>query len=100
MRAATASCLASVIAMRAASEGVALDRLEVTVESMTDSRGMLGVGPKVGAGFLELRTTVRIAAAGASADRLREIVRWADEHSPVTCTLREPPESKLDVEVV
>jgi uncharacterized OsmC-like protein len=99
MRASLASCLASVIAMRAAQEGVALDKLEVKVESMSDSRGMLGVGPKVTAGLLELRTTVRIAAAGASADRLREIVHWADEHSPVSSTLRAPPESKLVVEV-
>ena len=61
---------------------------------------MFGVGSKVSAGLLKLSTAVRISAAKASADQLREIVRWADEHSPVASTLRERPEMGIDIQVV
>ena len=44
LRAAIASCTASVIAMRAAQTGVQLTTLEATVESEVDQRGMLGLG--------------------------------------------------------
>ncbi|MEX2127483.1 MAG: OsmC family protein [Xanthobacteraceae bacterium] len=100
LRAALASCTGSVIAMRAASLGVTLDTLEVTVESESDNRGILGLDDKISAGLDELRTEVRIGAANVNPDQLREIVRWADEHSPVACTLREAPESRVDVAVV
>src|SRR5688572_23632128 len=41
MRAAHAACDATVIAMCAAEEGIELDRLEVTVDSDSDDRGLL-----------------------------------------------------------
>ena len=100
LRAGLASCTATVIAMRAAKLGVALDTLEVSVESESDNRGMLGLDEKVSAGLGDLRTHVRIGAAGVDGAQLQEIVRWADAHSPVACTLREAGEGKLDVEVV
>ena len=100
LRAALSSCTATVIAMRAARLGIALDTLEVTVESESDNRGLLGLDDKVSAGLLGLRTAVRIGAANADAEQLREIVRWADEHSPIACTLRQAREMGIDVEVV
>ena len=100
MRAALASCTASVIAMRTASLGVTLETLEVTVDSESDNRGMLGLDQKISAGLQGLRTQVRIRAANADADQLREIVRWADAHSPVASTLREAPKCRLDIEVL
>jgi uncharacterized OsmC-like protein len=99
MRAALASCTGTVIAMRAASLGIALDRLDVSVESESDNRGILGLDDKVSAGLSGLRTVVRVSAANANADQLREIVRWADEHSPVSCTVRDAPSSRLEVVV-
>ncbi len=42
LRAALANCDATVIAMRAAQLGVVLTRLEVTVDSDSDNRGLLG----------------------------------------------------------
>ena len=100
LRAGLASCTATVIALRAASLGVTLDKLDVTVESESDTRGMLGLDASISAGLSGLRTQVKIAAAGASADQLREIVRWADAHSPVACTVREAPEVRLEIEVI
>lgn len=98
LRGALASCTATVIAMRAAKLGISLDMLEVTVESESDNRGILGLDPKVSAGLGAVRTKVRIAG-DSDAATLRELVRWADEHSPVGCTLKASTACSLDVEV-
>lgn len=98
LRAALASCTATVIAMRAARLGVALDSLAVTVESDSDSRGILGTDDSVSAGLSAVRTIVRIRAPAASDAQLREIVLWADAHSPVGCTLRSAPSYSIDIE--
>lgn len=88
MRAAHASCDATLIAMKAAEEGVALSRLEVVVDSESDDRGLLGLSGEVPAGPLSMRVRVAIEAEGVSAERLREIVEWAREHSPVDDAIR------------
>ena len=99
LRGALASCTATVVAMRAAKLGIELTTLEVNVESESDNRGMLGLDPAVSAGLGALRTRIRIGG-NADADRLRELVQWADAHSPVACTVRDAPSSSLDIEVV
>jgi uncharacterized OsmC-like protein len=98
LRGALASCTATVIAMRAAKLGIPLDTLEVTVESESDSRGLLGLDPQVSAGLGAVRMKVRIGGK-AEAATLQDLVRWADEHSPVGCTLRSSPDCSLDIEV-
>ena len=100
LRGAIASCTASVIAMRAAKLGVALKELEVTVDTDSDLRGILGLDEKVSAGQSAVRMKVKIGAPGASPDALRELVNWAEAHSPVSCTLKRAPACSLDVEVV
>jgi uncharacterized OsmC-like protein len=100
MRGALASCTATVIAMRAAKLGVVLDSLEVTAESDSDLRGILGLDESVSAGHGPVRIKVRIGASGPSPDVLRDIVEWADRHSPVNCTVRDAPDCSLEVEVV
>src|SRR5688572_30669440 len=98
LRGALASCTATVIAMRAAKLGVTLSELEVTVESESDNRGILGLDENVSAGLAGVRMKVRISAPTASSDTLREIVAWADAHSPVACTMRQAPGCSLEVE--
>lgn len=88
LRSASAACLASLIAMRAAETGVDLSLLEVEVDSESDNRGLLGLGDDIPAGPLGLRTLVRVAAADADDATLRDIVQWADEHSPVDDAVR------------
>ena len=100
LRAAVASCTATVIAMRAARLGIDLTTLEVTIESYSDNRGLLGLDDKISAGLSSLQTRVKIGAADAPADHLREIAQWGDCHSPVACTTRIPPGFALEVEVV
>ena len=100
LRGALASCTATVIAMRAAKLGVALASLEVTAESDSDLRGILGLDESVSSGHGPVRIKVRIGAPGTPPEVLREIVTWADRHSPVTCTVRDAPECSLEIEVV
>ena len=88
LRAALANCDATVIAMRAAQLGIVLSQLEVTVGSESDNRGILGVAESVPPGPLSVRVSVRIAAEGASTEQLRELVHWAEKHSPVSDAVR------------
>ena len=99
LRCAWASCTATVIAMRAARLGVALDVLEVTVDSDSDLRGILGLDEKVGAGQNAVRTSVKIRG-NADARTLREIAEWGEAHSPVGCTVQNTPHCSLEIEVV
>jgi uncharacterized OsmC-like protein len=83
MRAAHAACDASLIAMRAAQEGVSLSKLEVTVDSESDDRGILGIDESVPAGPLSTRVRVKISADEASSEQLQRIVEWGRDHCPV-----------------
>lgn len=99
MRAALANCDATLIAMRAAQVGVQLTDLEVIVDSESDDRGLLGMDDSVPAGPLSMRTRIRIAAEGVEEDRLREIIEWADRHSPVADAIRRAVPMTAEVEV-
>ena len=99
MRAAAAACVASMIGIRAAQEGVALDGLEVTVSSVSDDRGMVGADDSVPAGLLETTISVRISATGVAGETLRELVRWAHAHSPVTDSIERAVPTTLDLQV-
>jgi uncharacterized OsmC-like protein len=83
LRAALASCDATTVALEAAREGVELTALEVTVDSDSDFRGLLGVGDPVDPGPLAVRVRIRLAAGNASEDQLRELARRAEARSPV-----------------
>lgn len=97
LRAALANCDATVIAMRAAQLGIVLSKLEVTVGSQSDNRGLLGAADDVAAGPLSVQVSVRIAAPGVSASTLRELVHWAERHSPVGDAIRRALPCAMDV---
>jgi len=97
LRAAWASCAATAIAMRAAELGVSLTRLEVTAESETDMRGLLGVGNGVPPGPESGRLKVEIASDEADERQLHELVAYADGHSPVADALRRAIPVELEV---
>src|SRR5688572_3925361 len=82
-RAGYASCVATLITLAAAVEGVELTDLRVTVDSESDDRGILGIDPSVPAGPLSLRLAVRVSSSDADPDRLRSIVEWGRAHCPV-----------------
>jgi uncharacterized OsmC-like protein len=99
-RASLASCCATVIAMRAARLGVNLTMLEVAVESDGDHRGILGLDDRISAGMSSLHTTVQIGSDNASPEQLAELVRWAERHSPVGCTVREASTNTVDIRIM
>jgi uncharacterized OsmC-like protein len=85
LRAAEASCVATLVAMRAAQLDVTLDELEVTVDSESNDFGILGIGDEAAAGPLSTRVHVRIGSTTTTDESvLREIVDWAVKHCPVT----------------
>jgi uncharacterized OsmC-like protein len=99
MRAALAACDATLIAMRAAQEGVELTTLEVSVDSESDDRGLLGMDDAIHAGPLSVRTRVRIAAPGVPPQKLHDIVRWAEAHSPVADAICRAVPARTEVEI-
>lgn len=99
-RASYASCCLTVIALQAARLGIELSDIAVTVDGDGDYRGMLGLDDKISAGHLTLRTNVRIGAKNASPEQLRALVRWAVDHAPVGCTVRDAPTNTVDIDVV
>lgn len=88
LRAAIASCAASLVAMRAAQEEIPIGRVEVAVDSESDDRGILGMADEVPAGALTTRLRFRLSGGtDADPERLRELAAWAVAHCPATETL-------------
>lgn len=98
-RAAVASCDATLIAMHAAREGIALTRLEVDVDSESNDLGILGIDPKVPKGPLSMRARVRISSPDTDDDRLRAMVENAIDHCPVCDAVKQPVPMKIEVEI-
>ena len=100
MKAALATCTATVIATKAALEGLELSTLEVLIESETDNRGLVFVDESIKAGPLTLRTKVRIGSKGIAEEKLHEIVNWAAGNSWVGNAVCRAVPIKTDVEIV
>src|SRR5262249_14599148 len=96
-RAATAACVASLIGIRAAATNIRLESVEVTVDSESDDRGILGLDPDVPAGALSMKVASRVRADGLSADGGDALIRWAVEHCPVTDTVQRAVPIELTV---
>lgn len=97
LRAAQASCLATLIAMRAAQQGLTLGRIEVTVDSESDDRGILGIDDSVPAGPLSSRAVVKLERARLDQDKVDAIVRWAEIHCPVQDALRRAVPCRVEI---
>lgn len=97
-RARHASCEATLITMRAAELGIALQRVEVVVDSESDDRGILAMDDEVPAGPLSSRTRVRITADGVDPQALRELVEWADRHPPISDATRRAVPMSVEIE--
>jgi organic hydroperoxide reductase OsmC/OhrA len=91
-RAGVASCLATCIAMRAASAGIELSALEVRASSRSDLRGLLGMkdamGEAVSAGPCDVQLLVRIKAHGIPSEQLRTLVDESHRCSPMPTAVR------------
>jgi uncharacterized OsmC-like protein len=99
LRAANASCIATLITMRAAEAGATIEGLEVTVDSESDDRGILGIADDVRPGPLSMRVRVRVGASSASEAEVREIVAWGVAHCPVCDAVKRAVPVEVDVTV-
>jgi uncharacterized OsmC-like protein len=101
MRAAHASCVATLVAMRAAEEGVRLTRLEVAVDSDSDDRGILGAvsADEVPPGPIRSRVRISLSADGASEESLHQIATWGWQHCPVDDAMRRAVAVTVEVQV-
>ena len=98
-RAATASCVASLIGIRAASLGLdtATGDVEVTVDSESDDRGILGLDAAIPAGALSMKVVVRFGSDSLGREALEALARWALDHCPVSDTAARPVPIELEV---
>jgi len=98
-RAAAASCVASLIAIRAATLGIDLAGadVEVVVDSESDDRGILGLDDSIPAGALSMKVAVRIEGTQLGTDARMALARWALDHCPVTETTSRPVPIELEV---
>jgi uncharacterized OsmC-like protein len=87
LRAATAACVASLIAIRAASLGLTIGPIEVTVDSESDDRGILGLDPSIPAGALSTKVVASVGGSDLRPTDVRDLVDWAVAHCPVTDTI-------------
>ena len=99
LRAAEASCVATLIAMRAAQVDREVQHLQVEVDSKSDDRGILGIDPATPAGPLTTRIAVKVSLEAATHDETREIVEWAVEHCPVVDAVRRAVPVTVEVNV-
>lgn len=100
LRAATASCVATLIQMKAALDEVDLDTLEVTVDSESDDLGILGIDESVPAGPLSVSIRVKVGADGTEPEELRKLVSWAHDHCPLCDLTKRAVPIALETEVV
>lgn len=103
LRAALASCLATRIAMEAATREIEITRLEVIAESSSDARGLLGVAVAAGApvppGPCEVRLRVRIAAPAIAEEALKAMIDESYRCSPVSAALERPVPVGLRIDI-
>ena len=89
-RAAAASCVASLVAIRAASTGIELRGVDVEVDSESDDRGILGLDESIVAGALSMQIVVSIDAPDARPAAVQALASWAVAHCPVTDSVARP----------
>lgn len=99
LRAALASCDATLIAMHAASAGIELTELVVEVDSTSNDLGILGIDPSVPRGPLDMTARVKVSSRDVGAAELEELVRNAIDHCPVCDAVKSPVEMRVEVEV-
>jgi uncharacterized OsmC-like protein len=89
---ALAACAQITCQMVAESMGLAVRRIEVTVEGDLDLRGTLGMARRVPVGFTAIRTRFAIDAPDATREQVDALLRRTEAYCVVLQTLRHPAE--------
>ena len=76
------ACVTSAIVYHAAARGIAIEKIESTIEGDVDLRGFLGLDPSVRNGFEQIRLKLRIEA-NVPDGQLQELADLGPKFSPV-----------------
>ena len=95
---ALAACAQITCQMVAASMGIPIQHIEVTVEGDLDLRGTLGISKDVPVGFQRIQLRFHIVAPEATAEQVRGLREKTEQYCVVMQTLIQPP--KLQAEWV
>lgn len=98
LRAAVASCVATVIGMEAARAEIALSELVVEVDSESDDHGILRMADDAPVGPISMSVRVRIAG-DAEAMLLEEVARRGAAHCPVCDAVKRTVPVEVDVAI-
>jgi uncharacterized OsmC-like protein len=85
--------------MVAASSGIAIERVDVTVEGDLDLRGTLGVARKAPVGFAAIRLRFDIVAPRVERREIERLIARTEAYCTVLQRLREPPAIGMSWEV-
>lgn len=96
LRAAVASCVATVIGMEAARADVELSELVVEVDSESDDRGILRMADEAPVGPISMCVRVRIAG-DTDATSLEQIAQRGAAHCPVCDAVKRTVPVEVDV---
>ena len=88
--------MATLIAMRAAMLEITLDTLEVTVDSESDDRGILGIDTDVRNGYDDIKVTFTIDADASKKD-IEALVAQSQKRSAVYDVLTNPTNVRVEV---
>jgi uncharacterized OsmC-like protein len=103
LRAALASCLATRIAMEAAARSIVITRLEVSAESRSDARGLLGMIDDTGERILpaprDVQLRVRIAATKVAEQVLQAMIEDSHRCSPVSAAVEGAIQVSLRIDI-
>ena len=97
LRAALASCDATLLAMRAARLGLKLDSIQVRVEASSDGRGMF-LDESVSPGSTDMRLYFKISASKVTRSQIEALVHWVEQHSPVGADITRAVDARSELE--
>ena len=97
-RASLGSCLAIGYAIWAAQMDIRIENLEVDVEADVDARGNFGI-EDAEPGYTGMRYTVTVESP-ASEGEIHEMIKKADDHSPILANFRKPMKMERKVKIV
>jgi len=86
---ALAGCVTTTTVLHAAARGIEIESLRTRLVGDIDLQGLLGLA-EVPAGYGGIRIEMDIRAKGASETELDDLLRFAQEHSPVCNTISRP----------
>lgn len=92
-----AGCLSTTFVYYAAAQGVKIDAIDYTLKGDIDLRGLLGISEEVRPGYQNIDVTFHVQS-DAPVEKLKELVKLAQSHSPVFNTVTEPVPVNVQLE--